>query len=66
MLFFVLLRSVITNQLCEILIFNRFFKDLPAKKLVKEPKNIPQATKKSPLILAENFAGKKRLAFDLN
>ena len=60
MLFFVLLRTAVTNHLCEIVIFTDSLKDL-----VKEPKNIPQVT--SHLILAENIAGKKtRLTFVLS
>ena len=36
-------------------------KDISAKKLVKEPQNIPHVI--SPVILAENFAGKKKTNF---
>ena len=39
-------------------------KDLLAKKLVKEPKNIPHVIRL--LILAENFVDKKRLTFYLS
>ena len=60
--FYVLLRTAITNQLFEIVTFNRFFlKDPSTKKLVKEPKNLPHVIRL--LILAKNFAGKKRLTF---
>ena len=65
MLFFVLLRTTITNQLFKIGTFNySVLKDLSAKKLVNEPKRIPHVI--IPLILAENFAGKKRRTFDLS
>ena len=38
-------------------------KDLSVNKLVEEPKNIAHLIKA--LTVAENFAGKKRLTFDL-
>ena len=43
------------------LLTDPFLKDPSAKKLVKEPKNIPHVIR-----LAENFAGKKRLTFYLS
>ena len=58
MLFFVLLRAAITNQLFKIMtLTDSFLKDLSAKKLVKEARRIPHVI--MPLILTENFAGKK-------
>ena len=48
--FYVLLRRATANQLCEIVTFNRFLKDLSANKLVKEPKDNPHVI--SPLIIA--------------
>ena len=57
--FLVLIRTAITNQLFKIMTFNySFLKDLSAKTVVKEPKRIPHVI--IPLILAKNFAGKKR------
>ena len=62
MLFFVLLRTAITNQLFKIVtLTDSFLKDLSAKKLVKKAKRIPHVI--MPLILAENFAGKKTTKF---
>ena len=60
-----LLRTAITNPLYEIVtLTNSFLKDPSAKKVVKEPRNIPHVIRL--LILAENFAGKKRLTFYLS
>ena len=62
MLFFVLLRAAITNQLFKIVtLTDSFLKDLSAKSLVKEAKLIPYVI--MPLILAENFTGKKTTKF---
>ena len=62
MLFFVLLRAAITNQLFKIMtLTDSFLKDLSAKKLVKEAKRILHVI--MPLILAENFAGKQSTKF---
>ena len=61
--FYVLLRTATASHLCEIMTFSRFFKSSLAYKLVKEPKNIPHTM--NPLILAEHFACKERVTFDL-
>ena len=61
MLFFVLLRTAITNQFFKIVTLTDSLKDLSAKKLVKEARRIPHVI--MPLILTENFAGKKTTKF---